>query len=103
MGRVFSQGNYVVKKAKSKDNVPYRKIRLIEGNAKCRPLKNQRDFAAGVFLSEAQNPIPINPLTHCIRVHSTLIHTGNGGGGESCTREKEIRETVPKAGSKIPT
>jgi hypothetical protein len=38
----------------------------------------QRDFATGVYLSEAQNPIP--PLTHCIRVCSVLIHTG---GGES--------------------
>jgi hypothetical protein len=27
---------------------------IIEGNAKCRHLKT--DFAAGVFLSEAQNP-----------------------------------------------
>jgi hypothetical protein len=37
-------------------------------------------FAAGVYLSEAQNPIPIPPPTHCIRVYSILIHTGGGGG-----------------------
>jgi hypothetical protein len=36
-----------------------------------------RDFAAGVYLSEAQNPIP-SPL-HTIRVYSILIHTGGGG------------------------
>jgi hypothetical protein len=42
----------------------------MEGNAKCRHLKKltcKGDFAAGVYLSEAQNPIP-PPLTHCIRV-----------------------------------
>jgi hypothetical protein len=33
----------------------------------------QSDFAAGVYLSEAQNP--------SIRVHSILIHSGKGGGG----------------------
>ena len=32
-----------------------RKIRLIESDAKCRYLKN-RDFAAGVYLSEAPSP-----------------------------------------------
>jgi hypothetical protein len=36
-----------------------------------------RDFAAGVYLSEAQYPIP--PLTHCIRVYR-LVHTDRGGG-----------------------
>jgi hypothetical protein len=35
-----------------------RKIRLIEGNAKCRHLKNElyRDLAAGVYQSEAPFP-----------------------------------------------
>jgi hypothetical protein len=37
------------------------------------------DFPAGVYLSEAQNPIP--HLTHCIRVYSILIHTVKGVGG----------------------
>jgi len=60
------------------------------------------DFAAGVYLSEAQNPIP--PLTYCIRVYSILIHTGKGGRGEERgTREKVRGATVHKAGSKIPT
>ncbi len=35
-----------------------------------------------VYLSEAQNPIPSHPITHCICVYSTLIHTGKGGGFE---------------------
>jgi hypothetical protein len=39
-----------------------------------------RDFAAGVYLSEAQNHIPPS-LTHCIHVYKILIHTGKGGGG----------------------
>ncbi len=38
------------------------------------------DFAAGVYLSEARNPI--HPLTHCIRVYSILIHTRKGRRGE---------------------
>jgi hypothetical protein len=44
-----------------------RRIRLIEGNAKCRHLKHG----------------PVKGLTctntHCMRVYSTLIHTGKGG------------------------
>jgi hypothetical protein len=38
------------------------------------------DFAAGVYLSESQNPIA-SPLTHCIRVNSIHVHTGKGGKG----------------------
>ncbi len=60
-----------------------RKIRLIEGNTKCRHLKKidlLRDFAAGVYLSEAQNPKPSPSLQHCIREYSILIHTGKGEG-----------------------
>jgi hypothetical protein len=44
----------------------------------------KRDFAACVYLSEAQNPIPPPsppPPTNCIRVYSKLIHTEKGGGG----------------------
>ncbi len=53
-----------------------RKIRLIEGNAKCRHLV----FAAGVYLSEAQNHITPPPLTHCRRVYGVLIHRGREEG-----------------------
>jgi hypothetical protein len=38
-----------------------------------------RHFAAGAYLSEAQNPKPPLPLKHCIRVYSILIHRGKGG------------------------
>jgi hypothetical protein len=39
------------------------------------------DFAAGVYLSEAQNPIP--PPLHTVYVYQVyvLIHTGNGRRG----------------------
>jgi len=58
--------------------------------------------AAGVYLSEAQNPIPPPlSLTHCIRLFSMLGHTGTEGGDLN-QREGE-RATVHKAGSKIPT
>ncbi len=51
-----------------------RGTRLIEDNAKCHqqkklPVQVYRDFAAGVYLSEAQNPIPphLNTLCTCIQ------------------------------------
>jgi hypothetical protein len=84
-----------------------RKIRLIEGNAKCRHLKNLpvKGLCGRCYLSEAQSLI-LHPLTHCIRVYSILIYTGKGGG-ESITREKGIgatgESTDHKAGFKIPT
>ncbi len=37
-----------------------------------------RDYAAGFYLSEAQNPKPPNTLYTCI--HCILIRTGKGGG-----------------------
>jgi hypothetical protein len=37
------------------------------------------EFAAGVYLSEAQTPYPSSPYTYC--VYSILIHTEKGGGG----------------------
>jgi hypothetical protein len=43
-----------------------------------------RDFAAGVYLFEAQNPTP-----HRIRVYCILIHTGKGGGGVEPQRRGE--------------
>jgi hypothetical protein len=60
-----------------------RKIRLIEGNAKCRYLK--RDFAAGVYLSEAQNPIPPPPL-HPVYMYTVHLFA-RGEEGEVNQRE----------------
>jgi hypothetical protein len=40
----------------------------------------QRDFATGVYLSEAHNPIP-PPLTLCERVYRILIHIEKGVRG----------------------
>ena len=47
------------------------------------------DFAAGVYLSEAQNPTH-TPRTQYIRVYTmVLIHTGQGRGGGVNQREGE--------------
>jgi hypothetical protein len=69
-----------------------RKIRLTEGNAKCRHLKKltctetlQQVF---IFLRPREPHTP-PPLTHCMRVYSILIHTRKGGGGELYQREGE--------------
>ncbi len=53
-----------------------RKIRLIEGNEKCRHIKKWlvRDFAADIYLPDA-------PLTHTEYIHipiPVLIHRGRG-------------------------
>ncbi len=67
------------------------KIRLIEGNAKCRQLKKlacKVTLRQVFYLSETQNPVPPT-LTHCTSVYNVLIHTGKGGGGGGrWTREK---------------
>jgi hypothetical protein len=42
----------------------------------------EKDFATGVYLSEALNHIRLPPpLTHCIRAYSILINTEKGGRG----------------------
>jgi hypothetical protein len=59
---------------------------------------------AGVYLSEAQNPIPPS-LLHTVHVYiycTVLIHTGKEGREEKLTREKVRGATVHKAESKIP-
>jgi hypothetical protein len=58
-----------------------------------------KGLCVGIYLSEAQNPIPPPPLLHCKRVYSILIHTGKGeGGGELKQREGERGNS-----SQIPT
>ncbi len=48
------------------------------------------DFAAGVYLPKAQNPIP--PITHCIHgVYMKLFNQGNGGG-ERVESERRLEE-----------
>jgi hypothetical protein len=49
------------------------------------------DFALGIYLSEAQNPYPPPPLTHCMSVHmyTILIHTGEGGEIVELERRRE--------------
>ncbi len=53
----------------------------------------KREFAAGVYLSEAQTPYA---ETHCIRVYSVLIHTGKGEKGEKWTREEIVVQQFTK-------
>jgi hypothetical protein len=74
-----------------KQRVERRKIRLIEGNAKCRHLKKFtcKGTAGGVYLP--RTPYPTPPLTHCINVYRILIdrERGEGGRGESTRRKEE--------------
>jgi hypothetical protein len=56
-----------------------RKIRLKEGNGKCRHLKKltcKRNFAAGIYLSEAQNPP--HTLYTCIQYTYSPKEGGKG-------------------------
>ncbi len=49
------------------------KIKLVEGNAKCRHKKKlKRYFAAGVYLSEAQKHIP---PTHTVYLYTVYLFT----------------------------
>ncbi len=40
----------------------------------------ERDFAAGVYLSEAQSPIPLRPYTMYTGIQVYLFTLGRGGG-----------------------
>ncbi len=91
------------------DDVTRRKIRLIEGNAKCRHLKKWT--CKGTcgrccdFCLRPRTPYPPSPLTYCIRVYSILIHTEKGWEGGELSREK-VRVAalhMQSWGSKIPT
>ncbi len=77
-----------------------RKIRLIEGNAKCRHRKKLKcKGQVFICLSEAQNPIPRTPYTLYTCIQYTYSHREGG----SWTRDKVRGATVHKALSKIPT
>jgi hypothetical protein len=52
-----------------------------------------RDFAEGVYLSEAQNPYPpppLNTVQYYARVYSKLIHPGKGGRGGRVEPERRL-------------
>jgi hypothetical protein len=60
-------------------------ISIKRPNPKCRlflKIGQERDLGAGVYLSEAPEPLP-SPVTHCMNTVNipVLIHTGKGGGG----------------------
>jgi hypothetical protein len=61
----------------------------------------QRDFAAGVYLSKAQNLIH-PPTTQYTYIQYTYSHREGGRVGELTQREG-YRGTVHKDGPKIPT
>ncbi len=80
-------------------------INYKDTNEKCRLLEKLTCIGtlrhASVYLSVAQNPMPLF-LTHCIRVYSILIHTGKGGGVEPESRGEgqHRRVQIPKLGRK---
>jgi hypothetical protein len=80
-----------------------RKIRLIECNPKFCYLKKlpvKRDFAAGVYLSEAPSP-PMTPYTPRYTLYACILHTySHREGGGELTREKVRGAIVHKAGRK---
>jgi hypothetical protein len=56
------------------------------------------DFAAGVPLSEAHNPM--SPPLHTVYVYYTVYLLARGGGG---LNQREGRGSNSQSGSKIPT
>jgi len=79
-----------------------RKIRLIEGNAKCRHLRKLtcKGTLRQVFICpKAQNPIPYLPNT----LFACILYTYSHREGGELNREKGRGAVVHKAGSKMPT
>jgi hypothetical protein len=67
--------------------VQYMHLKAMQ-NVVIKKIDLQRDFAAGVNLSEAENPIP--PPSGTLYAYSILIQTGReeGGGGQLNQRER---------------
>jgi hypothetical protein len=83
-----------------------RKIRLTEGNAKSKKITCKCALRQVFICLRLRSPYPPPPPLHTVYVYTVqyiLIHTWNGGGGESLTTEKGRGATVHKAGTKIPT
>jgi hypothetical protein len=59
----------------------------------------KRDFAAGVYLSEAQNPIP-PPHTHCTCIQYTYSHRERERGGRVELERRGERQHFTKLGRK---
>ncbi len=84
-----------------------RKIRLIEGNAKCRYLKNWpvKGLCGRCFICLRPPPLPwphIPPPLHTVYVYAVYLFTQEKGGGE-LTSEKVRGAIVAQSRSKIPT
>jgi hypothetical protein len=62
-----------------------------------------REFTAGVYLPEAQNPIPAPPPLRTVYVFTVYLFTQRKGWAVEPERRGEGGATVHKAGSKIPT
>jgi hypothetical protein len=60
-------------------------MNYIDTTAKC--ICTYRDFAAGIYLSEAQNPIPSTPFTLYTCIQYTYFHREGGKGVELNQRE----------------
>ncbi len=83
-----------------------RKIRVIEGNAKCRHPKKltcKVTFRPVFICLRPRTPTPPPPYTLYITFIRYAYSHREGGRGESWTREKIRGVTIHRAGSKIPT
>jgi len=68
-----------------------RKIRLIEGNAKCHlKILTFKGTLRQMFICLRPNPNTPAPLTHFILVYSILIHTGKGRGRGARELERRL-------------
>jgi hypothetical protein len=96
--------NLTIRRVTFEMGCPRRKIRLIEGNAKCCHLKKLTCNGAlrQVFICLSPGtPNPPPPPTHCIRVYRIIIHTRKGGRGGRVEPERRLEgQQVTKLGGK---